>query len=157
LDAISCFLGVCCKKTYDGEPAIKLERYLNRGKRNFDFTGRATDSGVFVIETLGLFNQLFEYYQKGDQAPQKMYDLAYSMVSSALESMVEIAVDYAKEHNISRIGITGGVAYNLPIVRIVKNEVEKRDFTLVTHNKVPCGDGGISVGQNAIAGNRLKE
>jgi hydrogenase maturation protein HypF len=157
LDAISCFLGVCCKKTYDGEPAIKLERYLNRGKRNFDFTGRTTDSGVIVIETQGLFRQLFDYYREQDQTPQNMYDLAYSMVSSALESMVEIAVGCAKERNISKIGITGGVAYNLPIIRIVRNAVEKRDFTLLTHNKVPAGDGGISVGQNAIAGNSLKE
>jgi hydrogenase maturation protein HypF len=110
LDAISCFLGVCCKKTYDGEPAIKLERFLNRGKIKFDFESRIMDSDVFVIDTFGLFRQLFEYNLKGGQTPQKMYDLAYSMVYSALESMVEIAVNCAKERNISKIGITGGVA-----------------------------------------------
>ncbi len=155
LDAISCFFGVCCEKTYDGEPAIKLERYLNRGKKKFDFTARITNSSVFVVETLGLFGQLLDYYQEGENTPQKMYDLAYSMVSFALESLVKIAMDCAKEHNISKIGITGGVAYNLPIVQIVKNAVKKGGFTLVTHNKVPCGDGGISAGQNAIAGNLL--
>jgi hydrogenase maturation protein HypF len=157
LDAISCYLDVCCKKTYDGEPAIKLERYLNRGNRKYDFEVKTQYSDINVIDTLGLFRQLFEYNLKEDQTPQKMYDLAYSMVYSALESMVEIAVNCAKERNISKIGITGGVAYNLPIVGIVKNAVEKRNLTLVTHNQVPCGDGGISVGQNAIAGNLLKE
>lgn len=157
LDAISCILDVCCKKTYDGEPAIKLERYLNRGKRKFDFEGKTVYSDISVIETLGLFRQLFDFYQKRDQTPQKMYDLAYSMVFSALESMVEIAADCAKKRNISKIGITGGVAYNLPIVGIVKNAVEKKGFTLVTHSQVPAGDGGISMGQNAIAGNLLEE
>jgi hydrogenase maturation protein HypF len=155
LDAISCYFDTCCKKTYDGEPAIKLERFLNRGKKKFDFESKTVDSDIIIIETLDLFRQLFDYSQKGDQTPQKKYDLAYSMVSSPLESMAGIAADSAKEHNISKIGITGGVAYNLPIVRMVKNAVEKKGLTLVTHNHVPAGDGGISVGQNAIAGNLL--
>ncbi|UCE36691.1 MAG: carbamoyltransferase HypF [Thermoplasmata archaeon] len=156
LDAISCYLGVCCEKTYDGEPAIKLERYLNRGKRKFDFKGGVKDSEVQVVETLPLFEQLFEYCKNGDLTDQDKYNLAYSMVAAVLESMVEIAVDRAKELNIPIIGITGGVAYNLPIVRIINYGVKKGDLTLVTHNNVPCGDGGISVGQNAIAGNILR-
>ncbi len=78
------------------------------------------------------------------------------MVSEAVEALVEVSGKAAIERKISNIGITGGVAYNLPIVRMVKEAVEKRGLTLVTHNKVPNGDGGISVGQNTIAGNFLK-
>ncbi len=155
LDAISCFLGVCCKKTYDGEPAIKLERYLNRGKKKFEFETGITDSGVRVIETLPLFEQLFEYAQDKNLTEQDRYDLAYSMVSVPLKMMVEIALEKAQERNMAYIGLTGGVAYNLPITRMVKEAVEDRNFTLLTHNHVPNGDGGISVGQNAIAGNLL--
>jgi len=37
LDALSCYLGICEKMTYDGEPAMKLERYLARGERKYEF------------------------------------------------------------------------------------------------------------------------
>jgi hydrogenase maturation protein HypF len=70
--------------------------------------------------------------------------------------MIEVAYQEASDRNISNIGITGGVSYNLPIVRMVKDAVEKRGLTLIMHNNVPNGDGGISIGQNAIAGNILE-
>jgi len=157
LDAISCYLGVCCKKTYDGEPAIKLERYLSRGKKRFSFDAKITQSGEKVIGTLPLFEQLFGYGAKSTLGEEEKYDLAYSMVSEAIGAMVEVAVEEAIERKIPNIGITGGVAYNLPIMRMVKEAVEKRGLKLITHNQVPNGDGGISVGQNAIAGNLLEK
>ncbi len=157
LDAISCFLGVCCKKTYDGEPAIKLERYLNRGKREFDFQTEIEDKEVKVVRTLPLFEQLFEYAVDKKLDEQMKYDLAYSMVTEAIEALVGIAAEKAQEEEIPYIGISGGVAYNLPIVRMAKDSVKKRGLTFITHNRVPNGDGGISVGQNAIAGNILEE
>lgn len=156
LDAISCYLGVCCKKTYDGEPAIKLEKYLNRGKKKYGFEGKMSPSEVKVIETLPLFEQLFEYSSNKILTEQMKYDLAFSMVSNAIEAMVEVAAEEANERKIGYIGITGGVAYNLPIVRMVGDAVEEKGLMLVTHNRVPNGDGGISIGQNAIAGNLLE-
>jgi hydrogenase maturation protein HypF len=155
LDAISCYLGVSCKKTYDGEPAIKLERYLNRGKETYDFHAKITNENVKVVRTLPLFEQLFEYSTDRTLTEQMKYDLAYSMVLEALRGMVSIAAEKALESDIPYIGLSGGVAYNLPIVRIVRDAVEKTGLTFLTHNQVPCGDGGISVGQNAIAGHIL--
>ncbi len=156
LDAISCYLGVCCKKTYDGEPAIKLERYLDGGEKRYDFQTERDEAGVKIIKTLPLFERLFEYSADKTLTEQVKSDLAYSMVSEVLEAMVEIAVEKAIEKGIPYLGITGGVSYNLPIVRMVREAVKKRGLTFITHNKVPNGDGGISVGQNAIAGNLLE-
>ncbi|UCG69475.1 MAG: hypothetical protein JSV09_00160 [Thermoplasmata archaeon] len=156
LDAISCYLGVCCKKTYDGEPAIKLERYLNRGKKSHSFEGKITKSEVKVIETLPLFEELYSLSYGKTLKDQEKFDLAYSMVSAALEPMVEVACQEAIDRKIGKIGITGGVSYNLPIVRMVKDAVEERGLNLIMHNQVPNGDGGISMGQNAIAGNILE-
>jgi hydrogenase maturation protein HypF len=157
LDAISCHLGVCCKKTYDGEPAIKLEKYLNMGEKKFHFDCTIFGSEPMVIETLPLFNTFFEYTKDKDLSVKNKADLAYSMVSSVLEKMVLVASEKAKELHISNIGLTGGVAYDIPIVRIIKSEIEKHGLKPLLHNNVPCGDGGISVGQNAIAGNLVKK
>jgi hydrogenase maturation protein HypF len=156
LDAISCHLGICCKKTYDGEPAIKLEKYLNMGEKKYDFECEIEEKDVMVMKTLPLFEQLFEHSSSDDITEKNIADLAYSMVSCVLEKMVDTAANSAKDLGIPYIGLSGGVAYDLPIVRIIKNEIEKHDLKPLLHNNVPCGDGGISVGQNAISGNLLE-
>jgi len=51
-----------------------------------------------------------------------------------------------------KVGITGGVSYNIPIVEMVERRLKKEGFELITHNNIPNGDGGISVGQNVIVG-----
>jgi hydrogenase maturation protein HypF len=157
LDAISCHLGICCAKTYDGEPAIKLEKFLNIGDKNYEFECEIEGTDLRVIKTLSLFNKLFEYSSQKDLTQKDKSDLAYSMVSEVLEKMVFVAANKAHELDIPYIGLTGGVAYDLPIVRIVKSEIEKHNLKPLLHNNVPCGDGGISVGQNAIAGNLLEK
>jgi hydrogenase maturation protein HypF len=156
LDPISCHLGVCCKKTYDGEPAIKLEKFLNMGDRKYHFDCTISGSEPKVIETLPLFKTILEYTKDKELSVKNKADLAYSMVSTVLEKMVTVASERAKELDIPYIGLTGGVAYDIPIVRVIKSEIEKHGFEPLFHNNVPCGDGGISVGQNAITGNLNK-
>ena len=155
LDVISCYLGVCCKKTYDGEPAIKLERYLNRGVKGYDLEVETAGSDVKVIRTLPLFERLFELAGDKTLTAQAKSDLAYSMVEAVLAALVDIAAEKAVEKGVPYIGLSGGVSYNLPIVRLVRDAVEKKGLQFLTHNHVPNGDGGISAGQNAVAGNLL--
>ena len=139
LDAVAVTLDICKERTYDGEPAMKTEPYLARGKfmEGFDVETR---SGV--IQTA----QLFKDIPKG-----KREDVAYSMVSSVITEMVDIACDSAMKKGIDAIGLTGGVSYSAPICRMVEDSVSKRGLRFIMHDKVPCGDGGISVGQAVIA------
>jgi hydrogenase maturation protein HypF len=50
------------------------------------------------------------------------------------------------------VGLTGGVSYNLPICEMVVNRLKGRGLEPLLHDRIPNGDGGISLGQNAIAG-----
>ncbi len=151
LDAVSCYLGICQKMTYDGEPAMKLERYLERGESVFEFDVEIERGDHSVIRTIPLFEQLAEYRQDIRSERDKA-DVAFSFVKALLDGMVEIAAEHAESH----IGITGGVSYDVPIVRMVKEAVEKKGFIFLSHDRIPNGDQGISVGQNAIAGHLKK-
>jgi hydrogenase maturation factor HypF (carbamoyltransferase family) len=35
---------------------------------------------------------------------------------------------------------------------MAEKKVKKAGFNFITHNRVPNGDGGIAIGQNAIVG-----
>ncbi len=149
LDALSCYLGVCTRKTYDGEPAMKLEKYLERGNAKYNFDTEVKNG---VVNTVELFSQMDDYV-KSSLSEREKSDLAYSAVKVIMEKLTDIAIDNAGDTK--KIGITGGVSYNIPIIEMVEKKLRKEGFEFITHNTIPNGDGGIAIGQNVIVGELL--
>ena len=139
LDALAVTLDICRDRTYDGEPAMKTEPYLSKGRY---IEGFETETVGGVINTAHLFRDI----PKG-----RKEDITYSMTKAVIDEMVNVACDSAQSKGIEHIGLTGGVSYSAPICRMVEDAVISRGLKFVMHDKVPCGDGGISVGQAAIA------
>ena len=151
LDALSCYLNICKTRTYDGEPAMKLEKYLANGEPIYSFDAEIKNN---TVETIDLFKQLDEMINKPLTDKEKA-DYAYSFVKTIIDKLTEIAINNADGNNIKTIGLTGGVSYNIPINEMVSNQVTNAGLSLVVHNRVPNGDGGISIGQNVIVGHKL--
>ena len=151
LDALSCYLGICMKRTYDGEPAMKLERYLAVGEPTYEFTVPIKNN---IIDTIELFKQLKETVDPPFTEKMKA-DLSYSLVKTIIDALCSIAVSKAEDEGIPYIGATGGVSYNIPIVEMILEYVEKNGLTPIFHEHIPNGDGGVAVGQNAIIGAKL--
>jgi hydrogenase maturation protein HypF len=82
-------------------------------------------------------------------------DIAVSLVKAIIDSLSDIAIATALDNKIKTIGVTGGVSYNIPITEMIYSKVKKARLKLIVHNNVPNGDGGISIGQNAIIGYKL--
>lgn len=141
LDALSCYFGICQKRTYDGEPAMKLERVLAAGKNKFNFDVKVKNDTLLTSE---LYRDLID-------ASGSFADLSYSFIYALLDAMVNIAAEKGESTGIKTIGLTGGVSYNGPISSMVKDLVESKGFRFICHNRVPNGDGGISTGQCAVA------
>ncbi len=139
LDALAYSLEVCRARTYDGEPAMKLEHLLARGHL---IDGFGTETVRGEIQTAPLFLRL----GKADPA-----DEAYSAVHGVLAEMVSAASMNAEAEGEDRIGITGGVSYDVPIVKMAEELAEERGMRLIVHSRVPNGDGGISTGQAVCA------
>jgi hydrogenase maturation protein HypF len=153
LDAVSCILGICCKRTYEGEPAIKLERWLEAGKPRFDFELEfANENGIGVARTLPMFDQLLEMEITSDA---ERADAAASFVRTLVTGITDRACDFAESNGLKQVGLTGGVSYSGPVTAWVKQTVEKRRLEFIGHERISNGDGGISTGQNAIAGSML--
>ena len=153
LDAVSCILGICCKRTYEGEPAIKLERWLEAGKPRFEFElDFVNKGGIEVAGTLPMFDQLLEMEITSDA---ERADAAASFVRTLVTGITDRACDLAESNGLKQVGLTGGVSYSGPVTAWVKQTVEKRSLEFIGHERISNGDGGISTGQNAIAGSKL--
>jgi hydrogenase maturation protein HypF len=101
------------------------------------------------VKTLPMFDQLLGMRHETDG--QKA-DLAASFVRTLVQGITDHTCDLAEHEGLKQVGLTGGVSYSGPITAWVKEQVERRRLEFVGHERIPNGDGGISTGQNAIAG-----
>ncbi|MCS4540929.1 MAG: carbamoyltransferase HypF [Euryarchaeota archaeon] len=142
LDAVSALLGICYERTYEGEPAMKLESVAIKGK---DALQLSPETNGNTLNTTYLLSQIYDNMSKYPVA-----DLACSAQSYIAIGLAQLAIEEAKKLGIDTIGFSGGVAYNEFITLAIKKEVEMAGLKFVTNVQVPPGDGGISFGQ-AIA------
>jgi len=140
LDTLAFSLDVCKERTYDGEPAMKMEPLLSRGKR---IKGYETEMKGREIMTAPLFT-LFGKREKRE-------DIAYSVVRAVMDEMVNAACDTALSKGLNAIGVSGGVSYNEPICKMIDEAAKNRGMDVMHHSRIPNGDGGISMGQACIA------
>jgi len=144
LDAVSALLGICYERTYEGEPAMKLESAARGGKEVLNLEPEIKDG---IIYTTTLLNEVFFNLGK-----QSISDLAFSVEAYLANSLSTIAVNLARELGFKNVGLSGGVAYNEHITEEVKRIVQTEDLLFLTNEQVPCGDGGVSFGQAVAAG-----
>jgi hydrogenase maturation protein HypF len=144
LDGVSAMLGICYERTYEGEPAMKLESTAMKGKDVLNLAPRIEGN---VLDTTFLVNEIFANKDSASKA-----DLACSTQSYLAKGLAELAIEEAKKLNVKHIGFSGGVAYNEQITATIRKAVEKAGFRFLVHNKIPAGDGGTSFGQAIVAG-----
>ncbi|MDV3244126.1 MAG: hypothetical protein LYZ66_02975, partial [Nitrososphaerales archaeon] len=139
LDSVAAILGICFERTYEGEPAMKLEALAITGQDVLKLEPRIKSD---FLDTTHLLQEIFENRAKCNAA-----DLACSAQSYLAKGLAELAVNAATQTGIKTTGFSGGVAYNEHITLLITKIVEERGLKFVTNDKVPAGDGGISLGQ----------
>jgi len=147
LDAISSILDICHERTYEGEPALRLEALASGGNANVELpVVIKKHDNRYMLDTTELLDAvlLAKGYHRNE-------DIAASAQKALAEGLVDIAIRVARIKGIDSIGISGGVAYNDAIVRHINERAVGEGFKFFTQGRVPCGDGGISLGQAVMA------
>ncbi|HEX2408218.1 MAG TPA: carbamoyltransferase HypF, partial [Nitrososphaeraceae archaeon] len=139
LDAISSLLGICYERTYEGEPALKLESVALNGH---DVLYLSPIIKHNILDTAFLLQNIYENMKRFS-----IKDLAYSAHMYLSKGLAEIAIDTALASGIKKIGFSGGVAYNGIITKTLSEIIKKAGIEFLTHKTIPPGDSGISIGQ----------
>ncbi|EZQ01593.1 hydrogenase maturation protein HypF [Candidatus Acidianus copahuensis] len=132
LDSVSAFLGICKERTYEGEPAIKLEASSYGGKL-LDFSFKTNGEEIVTNEA---FKWLIEERDKFN-----VKDLAYTIQYRLGESLVKLALKVNPE----KIFLSGGASVNEYILKGIEENSE--GIEVLTPKRIPAGDGGIAFGQ----------
>jgi len=148
LDAVSAILGICHERTYEGEPAVKLESAASTGRDVLKLQPIINEN---VIDTTSLVHEIFTQKNTFSTA-----DLAFSTQSYIARGLAQLASENAKHLGIDVVGFSGGVAYNEHVTSTIRRVVEENGLGFVVHELVPPGDGGISFGQAVATAWRME-
>ncbi len=145
-DTVSYMLKASNIKTYRGEPAMRLEGLASQGNpNNIPLSINSFKrNGIYIIDTSKLILDILSLLRKKEN---KKADIAAKFQVEFANTFAEVALKIAKENNIKKIGLTGGVAYNYSFSNAIKKKVNQAGFTFLEHELVPPGDAGISTGQ----------
>ena len=144
LDAVSTVLGVCYERTYEGEPAIKLESAAINGKDALNMEPIVEGN---VLDTSQMLQAVFENMGRVSVA-----DLAYSAHAYLARGLASLAVERSLEYGVEAVGFSGGAACNQILAEVMRRAVEAAGLRFVVHEAVPAGDGGVSFGQAVVGG-----
>jgi hydrogenase maturation protein HypF len=147
-DAVSSLLGVRHTVSYEAQAAIELETVA---------TGHMRAAPHYRFETVG---------PEIDAAPllRAMVDdvrhgcspgvVAAGFHRAVATVVAETAARLAQDRGIDRVALSGGVFQNVLLVRLVCAELSRLHLRALVHRVVPPNDGGLALGQAAIAGAR---
>jgi hydrogenase maturation protein HypF len=71
-------------------------------------------------------------------------------------ALVDSIVAIAASVGAPRVALTGGCFLNRLLIERATQRLRSRGFEVLLHRQVPPGDGGISLGQLAVAAARLR-
>jgi hydrogenase maturation protein HypF len=143
LDAVAAVLGICFERTYEGEPAMKLESVALVGD---DCLGLTPKIHSGVLDTTELIGTVYDYLGRAPVA-----DLAHSVHTYIARGLADLAIQNAASQGTKNVGLTGGVACNQLLVKYMRRTIEEAGLRFYVHITVPAGDGGISFGQSVAA------
>ncbi len=143
LDSVAAILGLSYDRTYEGEPAMKLEAHANQGRERLEIAPEIDGAQI------GTANMVRAVYEKRSELASR--DLAFSAQAYLARTLAAKAVRVAGDENIKTIGFSGGVAFNEAIAVMIRKLVTDAGYTYTANCAVPPGDGGISLGQAYLA------
>ena len=144
LDAVSAVLGLCYVRSYEGEPAMKLESAALAGREALNLKPIVRGN---VLDTTMLLKEIFE-----NKAKASVNDLAYSAHAYLAKGLASLAVEKALSQGVKAVGFSGGAACNQILAKLMRETVEAAGLRFMVHESVPAGDGGVSFGQAVVAG-----
>jgi hydrogenase maturation protein HypF len=144
LDAVAAVLGVCFERSYEGEPAMKLESIALTGNDVLQIQPQVKGN---VLDTTCMIRAVF-----GNLGRVSVADLAYSAHAYLAKGLAALAIQGTKAKNVKNVGFSGGVACNQILAELIREKVEAEGLRFFVHETVPAGDGGVSFGQAVVAG-----
>ena len=174
-DAVAAAMGICREEcSYEGQAAIEMEAIADpdslknleeqaaypfsigklESKQKYISTNTnltRSPNPLFYLEPRPMWQALLDDLRKNTPKP-----LIAAKFHQGLAQAIATMVNRLSAQNASdRVVLTGGVFQNRLLLERVTLNLEARGIKVLTHSLVPPNDGGLSLGQAAIAASQI--
>lgn len=144
-DGVAALTGLCTKSAFEAECPMRLEAAAD-----------IKETGVYQIDDSPILNSTPIIRGVIDDL---MSDVSVGLISARFHNtIIEFAVNttirICKENHIRKVVLSGGSFQNRILAEKISNKLRNHKLSIFMQTKVPCNDGGISLGQLAIAAKR---
>jgi len=150
-DAASAILGVCREVTYDAQAAIELESLVDAGTTRAYPHETRVEGGRLVVDAAPAVRALAEDALAG----AAVAECAAAFHNTVVSFCAEAAAAIARPRGIGSVALAGGVFQNRFLLRSLVRALESDGFRVLLNKQVPANDGGVSLGQAAVAAWKL--
>lgn len=184
-DAVSAVLGICQRSTFEGQASMALQFQGEKARSSAQAALLAEECRKYLEETGGLLRitetdepegpqeffqlrtdalfrwigekVLAEASQSGGLAEEMKGSLGFVFHRLLAEMTIDGCLRARESTGLNTIALSGGVMQNLLLVEMLDSGLKSEGFRVLLHSQVPPNDGGIALGQAAIAMYRLEE
>jgi hydrogenase maturation protein HypF len=149
-DAVSSLLGLADAVSYEGQAAMALESIADRD------CFAAYEFEVDFVKGLIRANPVIQGIVKDLRCSVPASIISAKFHQGVLDLIVRIAMRLRTERALNRVVLSGGVFQNSLLLQRSIEQLESGGFEVFTHRRVPPNDGGIALGQAAVANALIK-
>src|SRR5512135_211985 len=140
-DAWAALLGLAERSSYEAEAAIRLEEIADEGEPGAPPVAVVEDSadGLLRIDWRPWVAEALRLRRQG---------VAPSVLSARFHNaLAQGCLEVARRAGIGTVALSGGCFQNRFLAERVEGRLARDGFRVLTHRRVPPGDGGLAVGQ----------
>lgn len=147
-DGISAILGICYRSSYEGQAAISLEMLMNEKNAGNSYHYEWHKSKeVYLISASTIIREIVADYFRGE-SPNS---ISYKFHKTLIRLFRELCSKLRQDTGLDRVVLSGGVFQNATLLAGMQKALKDEGFFVFSHCKVPTNDGGIALGQAAVA------
>jgi len=149
-DAVAALVGIKDRVSFEGQAAMELEwaalEMPDSGRYEWEFEGELNGNPL-LIDTRPIIRAVAEDIQRRESASE----IARRFQTTMADIVLGVCMRLRRETNINAVVLSGGVFMNVLLLSDSLNRLQRHGFRVFRQQRVPCNDGGLSLGQLAIA------
>lgn len=143
-DAAAALLGLCHTNTFEAEAPMRLESVaLSWPEPDVEIVPTLYDARGRVIDASMMVDDLLSDRPVAERAARFHTRLARAWADAIAHAH--------QEHGLDVVGLTGGVFANELLTLELTRRLQQVGLNVWTHRRVPANDGGLALGQAAVA------
>jgi hydrogenase maturation protein HypF len=147
-DAVAALLGLGSYNHFDAQLPMALEAIIESNvEEHYGFELINIAGKPLQLDLCKMIRQIIDDIEN-DRPPATISAKFHNTIAAALMQMAKAARESTK---LNTVGLSGGVFCNRYLINRLMNLLKQNGFTVLFNRNVPSNDGGVSLGQAAIA------